>query len=133
VLLCDVSRLSEEVGAHFPPDLDTVPVTAAPYFDATCGRRACKLDGVGEIAVDMLLKRSDFAPREYVARNLSLPGQAERFVALWERLGLSPGDDWQASPKSMGPWRYPLVVRARHFKSRARRAVRHLAAKETSR
>ena len=63
VLLCDVTRLSEEVGGYdWPHELDDFPVTAAPYFDSSCGVRAGSLDDVGALAVDMLLERAELCP-----------------------------------------------------------------------
>lgn len=119
VLLCDVTRLSEEVGGSFPPELDRVPVTSAPYFDGTCGRRAGSLDDVGTVAEDMLLCRSSFAPREYVIANLSLEAQAERFVALWEYFGLTAEEGLLEKPRSNGKWRKPMGVRTSELTARA--------------
>lgn len=129
VLLCDVTRLSEGVGGRFPPELDEVPVTAAPYFDSTCGIRASGLDGVGALAGDMLLQRSDFAPREYIQANLSLEGQARRFVALWEYFGLSVEAGYGEQARSSGEWAEPLSARlsarAARFATGAHRRLRH--------
>ena len=123
VLLCDVQRLSEEVGGNFPSELDRVPVTAAPYFDEACGRRAGSLDEVGAVAEDMLLRRSSFSPREYVRANLSLEGQARRFVALWEYFGLTFEDGLVEKQISNRAWRKPAGIRASEFAERARRAI----------
>jgi hypothetical protein len=122
VLVCDVTRLSEEVGSRFPPELDGVPVTAAPYFAGTCGRRASRFDNVGAIAEDMLVQRSKFAPREYVQANLSLEGQARRFVELWESFGLSTDEGFSEQLHSPREWREPFGVRlaARSSRLRAR-------------
>jgi len=123
VLLCDVTRLSQEVGGSFPPELDEVPVTSAPYFDARCGRRTYGLDDVGSMAAEMLLERSSFSPREYVETNLSLEGQALRFVALWEYFGLTIEDGLLERQMSNRAWRKPNGVRAREFAERARRTI----------
>ena len=112
VLVCDASRLSEEVGGHFPLDLDRVPVTAAPYFDATCGRRTYRLDDVGVMAAEMLEQRPSFSPRKYIEANLSLEGQARRFVALWEHFGLTAEEGFLEEQRSGGRWRRPLRARA---------------------
>jgi hypothetical protein len=111
ILVCDVTRLSQEVGGRFPPGLDRVPVTSAPYFDDRCGLRAESLADVGEVVEQMLLGRSRFSPRTYVEENLSLDGQARRFVELWEHFGLSADDGYREPLLSSRPWRMPLRSR----------------------
>jgi len=123
VLICDVTRLSEEVGGRFPPELDHVPVTAAPYFDATCGRRTYGLDDVGVMAAEMLGQRRSYSPRKYVETNLSLEGQARRFVALWEYFGLTAEEGFLEKQRSNRTWRTPIGVRASQYAERARRAI----------
>jgi hypothetical protein len=117
VLLCDVSRLSEAEGPGFPPELDALRVTAAPYFDPSCGWRTYDLD-VGSMARHMLRQRWMFAPRAYVQANLSLEGQARRFVSLWEHFGLSVDDGYSEGRISCGEWREPLGVRAARHRAR---------------
>ena len=129
VLVCDVTRLSEQVGGHFPPELDRVPVTAAPHFDATCGRRTYSLDDVGVVAAEMLEQRSSFSPRTYVETNLSVEGQARRFVALWEHFGLSAEEGYLEKPQSESQWRKPVGVRASELAARAARGVRRRLAR----
>lgn len=123
VLVCDVTRLSEVVGFDFPPELDQVPVTSAPYFDARCGRRTYSLDDVGATTVEMLEQRSSFSPRDYVETNLSLEGQARRFVALWDYFGLTAEEGLLEKSRSDGEWRKPIGVRASEYAERARRAI----------
>jgi hypothetical protein len=125
VLLCDVTRLSEATGCDvWPAQLDDLTVTAAPYFDASCGARAHSLDEVGPLAVNMLLGRSDYAPRDYVQANLSLEGQARRFVDLWEHFGLTFEEGLGEPATSSRPWRYPPRVRLAYYVSRKRKVVR---------
>jgi hypothetical protein len=129
VIVCDVTRLSEAVGGVFPPELDEVPVTSAPYFDATCGRRTYRLDDVGSMARQMLEEGSLFSPREYVETHLSLEGQARRFVALWEYFGLTAEEGFLENPKSNDQWRKPIGVRASEFTARAAGGLRRRLAK----
>lgn len=139
VLVCDVTQLSQETGSHFPPELDSVKVTAAPYFDATCGRRTLELDQVGRITREMLDHPAAFAPREFVRTHLSLEGQARAFVELWTHFGLTVDEGYRERPATSKPWRPPQARRpvrprdiGRRLKSAARRALAR-AARETGR
>jgi hypothetical protein len=124
ILVCDVTRLSQEAGSSFPSSLDAVPVTAAPYFDATCGVRTYDLDDVGALALRMLDERASFSPRAFVEENLSLQGQARRFVELWEHFGLTFDEGLGEKQTSDRPWRPPLDYRTRQLAARVRRKVR---------
>jgi len=124
VLVCDVKSMSEEEGGAFPPELDELPATAAPYFDTRCGWRTYALDDVGGMAAQMLAERSSFSPREYVEENLSLEAQARRFVALWEHFGLTLEEGFSERSKSNKAWREPNGTKVLEFIERARSGIR---------
>lgn len=120
ILVCDVSRLSQSVSSAFAAELDAVPVTSTPYFDESCGIRTIELEGVGQLARDMLSARDRFSPRAFVETHLSLEGQARAFVDLWSRWPPGPST---SEPRGAWPTR---EVQARELITRATRKARHL-------
>ena len=114
LLICDVTRLSQAQGGYrFPSSLDHIKVTAAPYFDESCGMKITDLASLESAITFMLDHLNDFAPREYILKHLSLEGQARAFVAIWEHWGLSFEDGMKETAKTQHAWSVPLVVRAR--------------------
>lgn len=66
-------------------ELDYTPVTSAPYFDSTCGIRVFQQDEMSDAIERMEKEFKKFSPREYVLENLSLDGQAKKFLELYEK------------------------------------------------
>lgn len=105
-LACNVPVLVYDV----PPRAD-LPVTAAPYFDQTCGLKIERGEQLAEALTILLDTLSHFAPRKYILQHLSLAGQARAFVALWERWGLTFEQGLTETAQSARPWRIPWYYR----------------------
>lgn len=126
ILVCDVERLSQaRDGYKFPAVLDNVPVTAAPYFDDSCGLKITKLSELKLSIVYMLDNLAVFAPREYILKNLSLEGQARAFVALWEKWGLTFEQGLFETTQEERIWSVPLSTRVRMYLERKVRSLLH--------
>ena len=90
ILVCDVTSLAQaKISRAFSPEVFSFPVTAAPYFDDTCGIKITDLGELRAAIEELLACRETYHPRDYVLKNLSLEGQARAFVSLWEHWGLS--------------------------------------------
>lgn len=88
ILVWDISSLRQSIfpGASFIEDeLDYLWVTSAPYFDDSCGIRIFHASELPYSIGKMEVWYSQFSPREYVLRNLSLDGQAKKFLELYEK------------------------------------------------
>jgi hypothetical protein len=114
VLVCDVSRLSEEKGGYkYPTELGNTKVTSAPYFDESCGLKMRDLSQLEPSIGFMLDHRKEFAPRAFVMRHLSLDGQARAFVDLWQHWGLTYAQGLLETASVHGSWHAPLSSRIR--------------------
>jgi hypothetical protein len=88
-------------------------VTAAPYFDDSCGIKITSLGDFRKAVGHMMDRLNQFAPREYVLKNLSLEAQARAFVGLWQHWGLNLADGLSESATGERKWRAPLLARVR--------------------
>jgi hypothetical protein len=61
----------------------------------------------------MMDRLGQFAPREYVLRNLSLEAQARAFVGLWQHWGLNFEEGLSETAAGGRKWRAPLLARVR--------------------
>ncbi len=105
-LACNVPMLVCDIEPR--PDL---PVTAAPYFNDTCGIKINNLAHLG-LALDNLLDNlGQFTPRDYILRHLSLAGQARAFVNLWQHWNLTFEEGMAETPRSNHPWQAPWYYR----------------------
>jgi len=112
-LVCAGFKLSETQGTYeFGAETDAVAVTPAPYFDARCGLMADGGDAIPAAIDEMVARRDEFRPREYVLENLTLEKQAREFVALWERWGLTFDEGLSEPCRSGRPFQFPLRRRA---------------------
>jgi glycosyltransferase involved in cell wall biosynthesis len=114
VLVADVGHLSDARYQHagFSADILT-SVTAAPYFDDRCG---LKVAGVREVSAALGVMSEawrSFSPRQYVVQNLSLEGQARRFVDLWEGWSSREAEPNQVATADARPFTVPLSYRLR--------------------
>jgi len=80
-------------------------ITAAPYFDDSCG---IKIKDASELekAIDFMEKNLDkFQPRKYILENLSLEKQAKEFILLYQKhFGLSYEDGFKEKLLRSGDW-----------------------------
>lgn len=120
VLVSDIARFGEWTGAGHErftaAELDFDRATAAPYFGPACGLIA---KGVPETIRALPRFLSDlpaYAPRDFVARELSLPKQARALIDLYARhFGISYEQGRQAPRRHAGLWknaalRYKVVT-----------------------
>jgi glycosyltransferase involved in cell wall biosynthesis len=108
ILLCDVTSLSQSTDPYgFPADWYDFPVTAAPYWDDSCGVRITRLADLPMALGAMQDRLESFRPREFVERTLSLEKQAREFVALWEHFGLTVEDGRGERVLRRGRWSSP--------------------------
>ena len=61
------------------------PVTAAPYFDDSCGKRFTDKTKLNFVLSEFLKNLPNFTPRKYVLENLSLTIQADSFLNIYKR------------------------------------------------
>jgi hypothetical protein len=89
ILVIDATSFFNEYPAPtsmFPARLRSFRTTSTPYFDQRCG---VVLDSVEQLrqGLEMMAERREsFRPREYILQNLSLEGQARKFVGFFEDL-----------------------------------------------
>jgi len=109
VLVCDLPRLSQtRVDYGFSTEFDSCLVSAAPYFDETCGLKITDMGQIG-YSIDKLLSNYDsFSPRSFVLKNLSLESQAIAFVSLWEHWGMSLDDGYKEKVQNKKSYHIPL-------------------------
>lgn len=87
ILLWDIDNLGQ---CSFPEnsftkeELEYKGVTAAPYFDHSCGVRISSLDELEESVWQIESSYTNFNPRKYVEENLSLARQAKEFIKLFD-------------------------------------------------
>ncbi len=62
---------------------DPVPASSVPFFDETCGGTFANAAEFPAALDRFLARRSDFAPRAYVQRHLSLAASAARYLAIY--------------------------------------------------
>ena len=94
VLVWDVSVFGDWVGAGHErfskAQLAFSPVTAAPYFDETCGLKFTNQADLDKTLDTFLVTLSGFTPRAYIEKELSLAKQAKAFMELYQaHLGVS--------------------------------------------
>lgn len=120
ILVCDVSSLSQAYGSgyQFDSSFFDIQVTSAPYFDEMCGVKITDLSRLKESIEFIFDKLEHFAPRQYILENLSLEAQAETFVRIWERWGLSFDSGKSESINSSKAWQFPLAERWLRAKKR---------------
>ena len=129
VLLCDVSCLGDDESAYeYESSELPLQVTAAPYFDETCGIRILGIGGLGEALDEVLDGVGSYRPREFVLRNLSLEGQARAFVRLWNHFGLTLDDGYAERLRNQKGLTAPVSYKAgrafRRLESALARRVR---------
>ena len=112
ILVCDVTSLAQaKVNYAFAPEVFSFPVTAAPYFNDRCGIKITDLEEL-RMAIERLIDRFEtFQPRQYILQNLSLEGQAQAFVQLWERWDLFLEDGLRE--KASGTKKYAVPLKDR--------------------
>jgi glycosyltransferase involved in cell wall biosynthesis len=114
ILVCDVNSVFDSRDAFpFPVAVRAIPVSAAPYFDGRCGMKLTDLSRLRTSIEAMLTGLQDFAPRAYVLENLSLAGQARKFVALWDRWGLTFDQGLLEHATSERKWQMSFGARIR--------------------
>ncbi len=112
ILVCDAISLAQARSTYvFSSELSKFPVTAAPYFDHTCGIKITDLSELRTSIERMVNKKKSFHPREYVLKNLSLEGQARAFVSLWEHWGLTFEEGFQEKVATTKPYVVPFTDR----------------------
>ena len=127
MVVWDCTRQSQARSPHrYAAELDDLPVTSAPYFDARCGLKVATLGEILPAIARLGELRASLGPRQYVLDNLPMDGQARAFVALWEHWGLSFDMGLRERPRRAGYWREPLAgkiarLTRREFRERHRR------------
>jgi hypothetical protein len=89
-LACDVPVLAWDEGIFVDPALSPfaktkLDVSAVPYFDQRCGM-TFKLDEFERKLDEFWAARDRYAPRVYVAENLSLEIAAAKYMEMYDRL-----------------------------------------------
>ena len=113
VLVCDVTSLSQAHHQYtFGQEVDCIPVTAAPYFDETCGIKITHLGALSEAVQAMRDRRCSFHPRQFVLDHLSMDGMAKALLQMWKRWGLDYEDGFSERAAFTMPFRLPLLERA---------------------
>lgn len=111
ILVCDVKSLFEQrSGYSWPESLSNFKVTAAPYFDERCGLRMIDLSKLKQSIEYIFDNFSRFFPRDYVVENLSLEGQALKFVQLWEYWDLTVKQGYSEKLFTDTDYRDPTAV-----------------------
>jgi hypothetical protein len=106
VLVCDATRLFQEVGNHpFERAGDHFRVTSAPYFDQRCGDRIETLADFERDLDHFVGRLAGFEPRNYVLENLGLAKQAKAFVDLWQVFGMGYDDGIKDRILRSGEWK----------------------------
>jgi len=97
VLVYDVRTLFEETGKayYWPKQLNRFKVTAAPYFNSTCGLIINDLEQLKQSIEYMFDNLNKFSPREFILENLSLEKQAKDLIALYDQFGLNLQEGYQ--------------------------------------
>lgn len=88
VLLWDIERFdqcSSALWAFTDEEFHYAPVTAAPYFDTSCWIRVLRREELSEGIGMMESQWTEFTPRIYIEKNLSLSGQAKKFIELYDK------------------------------------------------
>jgi glycosyltransferase involved in cell wall biosynthesis len=62
-------------------DPEPVPASSVPYFGPECGERFRDIEGFAPALDTFLARRDTYAPREFVARELSMTGSARLYLA----------------------------------------------------
>ncbi len=87
-LVWDIKKFGQWEGsnqaAFSANQLNFSPVTAAPYFDNTCGLKFTDQTKLEESLVEFLNQLPTFSPRKYIEDNLSLKKQAEAFLEIYK-------------------------------------------------
>ena len=87
-LVWDVSVFGDWVGSgqerFSEAQLAFSPVTAAPYFDTTCGLRFTDKNDLQKTLTAFFGALPDFTPRTYIEKELSLASQANAFIELYK-------------------------------------------------
>lgn len=127
ILVCDVTKLSQQYNRDWDKKLDAIRVTSAPYFDGTCGKKITELSDLRNSVEYMFDNLSGFRPREYIRKNLSLEKQAKELVVFWEYWGLSYGQGLYESTNNTREWKIPLSDRVlKNVHSALGRVIRKL-------
>ena len=106
ILVWDVTSVSQTRGGYpFEPWTFQVPVTAAPYFDDSCGIKIYNSGQLRESIETMLDNYKFYLPREYILKNLSLENQAKRFVKLWDHWNLTYESGLDDLPSNSHLWK----------------------------
>jgi glycosyltransferase involved in cell wall biosynthesis len=114
IIVCDVSNLYQaRNNYHFPDDLASFRVTAAPFFNETCGFKIVDLNELSASILRMTDQLNNFHPREFVIRNLSLEGQARKFVGFWEKWAKSYAEGLEEKCLINKKFQLPLLDKVR--------------------
>lgn len=108
ILVCDVTKLSQQYGRNWDKSLDSIRVTSAPYFDESCGKKITDLSLLKQSIESMIDNLNRYAPREHILKNLSLEKQAKDFVELWNHWGLTYEQGLGEKAGSSKKWKIPL-------------------------
>jgi hypothetical protein len=88
VLLWDITKLGDFVGSRqsnfSAGQLAYTPVTAAPYFNNSCGLRFTKREELENSLDAFLSSLATFSPRSFIEAELSLAKQATSFISLFK-------------------------------------------------
>jgi len=90
ILVWDVKKFGDWSGPgkdfFTEAQLDFGPVSAAPYFDETCGRVFSNQSDLSS-EIDIFLENlSVYSPRTFVLNNLSLKKQAQEFINIFKNI-----------------------------------------------
>ena len=112
LLVCDATTFadSRHPPLPYPERLMTYPVTSAPYFSPMCGVKVTRLDELEDAVTRTMDGLREFTPRRYVLENLSLEGQAEKLVHLWDHWGMTVEEGMEENPLCSRRFRTPTGV-----------------------
>ena len=123
MLVIDATCIEDEIDSDEVYDKlpDVVQVTTAPYFDSRCGLKIESVAHLQEAFDVMESKIRHYAPREYIVNNMSIVGQAKKFVEIVESGAKS--EKYNPS-KVTNAWREPHREKLRKYVYRLNSALR---------
>lgn len=85
LIICDVNSLlaSTQTQYKFPLEVEKFKATSAPYFDESCGIILNDISKLELAIKEFPNKLANFAPREFIKKNLSLEKQARELISFF--------------------------------------------------
>lgn len=98
IIVCDINKISDNVNTmygitptYFPPMLDSVRVSAAPYFDERCGYLLSDIDDLPHAINRLLVEYDHFDPSGFVSSKFSLKKSALDLIEIAKSIKIEAG------------------------------------------